>query len=130
MMSIFHLRTTKPSESRWFEVEGESLVDAVTTFHLKKTPYLIPAYIYRHEYEPGSKEIIYFSRVEIQETNETVIARTYHRGITRRGGIKPPPSKEDTIEGIAELLGWKRPAHELLETWEGEESWEDAEKNR
>lgn len=119
----YRCRTIKPAVSSWRLVKGSSPEDAAQTFHLN-VPH-IPACCYRNELDGGGVEKIYFSVVEIDGA-PPVFVRTYHRGITRRGGIKLSPRREDTLEGIAEILGWKRDPVELLAPWDLEESWDDA----
>lgn len=123
----YRCRTLKPSESSWRSVEGSSPEDAAQNFHLD-APY-IPVCCYRNGLPEGGVEKIYFSVVEV-EGSEPVFVRTYSRGITRRGGLKLPPRREDTLEGIAEILGWKRDPPELLAPWDLEESWDDAATRR
>lgn len=123
-MAHYRCRTVRPTESPWHRnIEGSSAEDAAQSFHLL-VPH-IPACRYWNELEGGGGEQIYFSVVEVEGERSTIV-RTYSRGITRRGGVKRPPRKEDTLEGIAEILGWEQDPAGLLEPWDLEESWDDA----
>lgn len=119
----YRCRALKPSGSSWRSVKGSSPDDAAQNFHWD-VPH-IPACCYRNERPKGGVEEIYFSVVEV-EGYGPVFVRTYYRGLTRRGGLRLPPRREDTLEGIAEILGWKRDPVELLAPWDLEESWDDA----
>ena len=114
----FRCRMTVPQHSLWEEIEAETLEDAVQEFHLQH-----PGGIRYRVEEHGLVHFVYFARVETEGHGATV-TRIFEHGIWRRGGVKPHNS---TLKEIAEKLGWEHDPKDLLGTWEGEETMEEAE---
>jgi hypothetical protein len=115
----YKCRTTKPRESRWFEIEAESPEAAANDFH---SDYLHEVESLRLRMEKGSGHyFINFALVEVEGHGE-MVSRVYHYGIWRRGAKRPEPPLKKRLTEIAQKLGWKRDPKELIvEGWDGEE---------
>lgn len=94
-MQEYRCRTLKPEESGWKTVSAESVEDAANDYHFDSG---IGARL----------KSARFSIVEV-EGHDRYIARSFHYGIGRIGGIKPPRMQApsyycDTFEQVAQLL--------------------------
>jgi hypothetical protein len=72
--------------------------------------------------EDGKKTIVVFNKIEV-EGHEPLFSRYFYSRIWRKGGVQ---GKRDTLAEIAEKLGWSGPPEDLLGSWEGEETEEEA----
>lgn len=117
------VRTLKPKESPWFDVEGEDRDDAIYNFHAREVDGREYAgYRFRVEEKSNKTHYIYFALIEV-EGEEPVVSRIFSYGIWRgTGRVATGP----TIEEIADKLGWTHPPKDLLGEWDGEETMEEA----
>lgn len=122
---IFRCRTLRPELSEWFEIEEETADRAANEFHVQKSDYF-KNLSYWMPTEDGGQEVIHFAMIEV-EGHKPVISRYYYRGIYRKGGVRP---NQPTLVQIAEQLHWKADPKELIEPWEGEETWGEARAKR
>jgi len=134
MMTAFRCRFLKPvpSDPRRFPertLERDDPGAAAQDFHFEGDDF---GYCFSHEYEPGSFQRLRFALVEVEHPDskkECFVSKTIHNGIWRAGGIKALGTIR-TLEDIAQALDWKHDPKELLDAWDGEESYEDARARR
>jgi len=113
----YRCRTTKPNESKWFEVEAESPEEVANSFHAEYDK-LVESVVYYPDPEMlGSS--VRFALIEV-EGHGTWISRLFVSKIVRRGGIRQKPLL--TLAQVAMKLGFKHPPEELMQKgWEQEE---------
>jgi len=110
-------------------LERETPEQAAQDYHFDGDDF---GYRFRWEYEPGRVRYVRFALVEVEHPDGKkveFVSKTIHHGIYRTGGVKGPGTIT-TIEGIAHALGWEHDPKLLLDSWEDEESLEEAQTRK
>ena len=112
----FKCRIILPKESQWFELEAPSAAEAANDYFFDLHQGL--SYI---TFKQEGGERVYFGRVEV-EGHGSWVARVFHSGLWRSGGVKL--RKSTTIEDVAKALNWTGDPKELLaKDWDHEEQY-------
>jgi hypothetical protein len=123
----FLCRTVKPTESEWVVTRGDSALDASQEFHIREVLSRsqhrgLPCACVEH----NCHYIVWFAEVEA-EGHGTAFSRIFCYGTRPDHRIA---SDALPLEYVAEQLGWRRPAEELLlPSWPTCTVWEGAEVN-
>ena len=133
-MTSFRCRFAKPvpADPRRFPertLERETPEQAAQDYHFDGDDF---GYRFRWEDESGRTCFVRFALVEVEHPDGKkveFVSKTIHHGIWRAGGVSAPGTI-DTIEGIAEALGWAHDPKKLLDSWEDEESLEEAQARK
>lgn len=123
----YKCRTTKPAESKWYEIEAASPEQAANDYHTRDLHCLASA-SWEMKNDDGGKYYIMFALVEVEGHGEWV-SRVYKYGIYRKGGVKRPDYRthEQKLKDLATAIGWEKdPAILIEDGWEGEETLEEA----
>jgi hypothetical protein len=116
-MATFKVRVTKPRETDWIELEGETIGKAVQEYHFQN--------VHQNYADIPSvgvsvdKEKQWFTLFET-ESGEELLSRICTSGIYRAGGVRPskPPM---TLADVAKILGVEE--SKLTGEWPGEEDY-------
>jgi hypothetical protein len=121
MKSKFSVRSIKPTVSDWFSVMAESETDAMQEFQLKYVPGFVSGIRHIVNDDRGGSHHIYFNEVEVDGFPGSMISKIICHGIFRAGR-----RVNVSISEVANLLDWGNDPNLLLESWEGEETIEEA----
>ena len=104
---LYKCRTTKPTESKWYEVEASSPELAANEFHNER---ILSVKSLVHVMEDSSgRYLVKFVLVEVEGHGERV-SRIFEYGIWRKGGVKTDyRTPEQKLKELADALGYTKP---------------------
>jgi hypothetical protein len=114
---MFRLRSLTPKVSKWYEVKGETVEDAIQILHYDQSNHYssqFPQLIYWTATKDGCEQIR-FALIEAEGYEITWVSRVYFSGIFRKNPVLDCPRK---LAEIAKDLGWTHPVEQLVEPWD------------
>lgn len=120
---MFNVRFVSPSKTQFVQVAALDVTDAVSTLVERN---LGKCLFVKHA---NGNETAYFAVVEVEGEGKFV-GRHFYAGINRKGGVTPKNNMERaTLEEVEQELNLSE-GYLSEDEWQGEESVEEAQKNR